>query len=219
MRPLLTALILGLTGCANASAAERMVQAPAPAQDETAKTGLQTAVLAGGCFWGVEGVFERVKGVASVKSGYAGGSKATAKYSLIGTGMTGHAEAVEIRYDPKQVSYGTLLRIFYSVAHNPTQLNRQGPDMGSQYRSAIFPQTPEQAQLAKAYIAQLEAAKTWPKIVTTLEPGKPFYVAEDYHQNYLRANPTQPYIAINDIPKVEGLKSLFPALWSEKPAA
>jgi peptide-methionine (S)-S-oxide reductase len=219
MRPLLTALILGLTGCAGASASERMVQAPAPTQDETAKTGLQTAVLAGGCFWGVEGVFERVQGVVSVKSGYAGGAKSTAQYNLIGTGMTGHAEAVEIRYDPTKISYGTLLRVFYSVAHDPTQLNRQGPDTGSQYRSAIFPQTPEQERIARAYAAQLVQSKTWPKIVTTFEPGKPFYVAEDYHQNYLRANPTQPYILYNDIPKVEGLKKLFPALWSDKPAA
>lgn len=219
MRHILTALLVGLTGCANASAAERMVQAPAPAMDENAKTAIQTAVLAGGCFWGVEGVFERVKGVVSVRSGYAGGSKSTAKYSLIGTGMTGHAEAVEIRYDPKKTSYATLLRVFYSVAHNPTQLNRQGPDTGSQYRSAVFPQTPEQERIARAYTAQLVQSKTWDKIVTTFEPGKPFFVAEDYHQNYLRANPTQPYIAINDIPKVEGLKSLFPALWSDKPAA
>jgi peptide-methionine (S)-S-oxide reductase len=219
MRQILTALLVGLTGCANASAAERMVQAPAPAMDETPKTAIQTAVLAGGCFWGVEGVFERVKGVVSVRSGYAGGSKTTAKYSLIGTGMTGHAEAVEIRYDPKKTSYATLLRVFYSVAHNPTQLNRQGPDTGSQYRSAVFPQTPEQERVARAYTAQLVQSKTWDKIVTTFEPGKPFYVAEDYHQNYLRANPTQPYIAINDIPKVEALKSLFPALWSDKPAA
>jgi peptide-methionine (S)-S-oxide reductase len=219
MRQILTALLVGLTGCANASAAERMVQAPAPAMDETPKTAIQTAVLAGGCFWGVEGVFERVKGVVSVRSGYAGGSKTTAKYSLIGTGMTSHAEAVEIRYDPKKTSYATLLRVFYSVAHNPTQLNRQGPDTGSQYRSAVFPQTPEQERVARAYTAQLVQSKTWDKIVTTFEPGKPFYVAEDYHQNYLRANPTQPYIAINDIPKVEALKSLFPALWSDKPAA
>ncbi|WP_439534277.1 peptide-methionine (S)-S-oxide reductase MsrA [Polymorphobacter sp.] len=219
MRQIFAALLVAVTGCANASAAERMLVAPAPVRDETPKTELQTAVLAGGCFWGVEGVFERLQGVTSVKSGYAGGNKMTAKYSVIGTGLTGHAEAVEIRYDPKKITYGTLLRIFYSVAHDPTQLNRQGPDTGTQYRSAIFPQTPEQAQLAKAYIAQLEAARTWGKIVTTIEPDKPFYTAETYHQNYLRANPTQPYIVYNDLPKVEALKKLFPTLWSNKPAA
>ena len=140
-------------------------------------------------------------------------------YEVVGTGITGHAEAVEIRYDPAKVSYGTLLRILFSVAHDPTQLNRQGPDSGSQYRSAIFPQNAEQTALTRAYVAQLTAAKTWPgRIVTTLEPGKPFYPAEGYHQNYLRANPNQPYIARNDIPKVEALKERFPALWSDKPA-
>ncbi len=146
--------------------------------------------------------------------------KVTAVYDVVGTGITGHAEAVEIKYDPARVSYGTLLRVLFSVAHDPTQLNRQGPDSGSQYRSAVFPQTAEQATLTKAYVAQITAAKTWPgKIVTTLEPGKPFYPAEGYHQNYLRANPNQPYIAYNDIPKVEALKERFPQLWSDKPAA
>lgn len=219
MRILLAALLLATSACGSVTAAERMVLAPVPTQDEAPKTALQTAVFAGGCFWGVEGVFERVRGVQSVRSGYAGGAKSTANYNLIGSGLTGHAEAVEIKYDPTKVSYGTLLRVFYSVAHNPTQLNYQGPDTGSQYRSAIFPQSPEQEKLARAYVAQLEAAKTWGKIVTTFEPNKPFYVAEAYHQDYLRAHPTQPYIAINDIPKVEALKKLFPALWSDKPAA
>jgi len=214
----LVASMLLASGC---SAAERMVMAPAPAQDEALKAGpTQVAVLAGGCFWGVEGVFERVQGVLSVRSGYAGGSKASASYSAVSAGITDHAEAVEIRYDPARVSYGTLLRVFYSVAHDPTQLNRQGPDSGRQYRSAIFPQSDEQARLARAYIAQLESAKTWPaRIVTTLEPAKPFYPAESYHQNYLRAHPSQPYILINDIPKVEGFKRMFPSLWSDKPAA
>ncbi len=219
MRILLASLLLATAACGSVNAAERMLLAPAPAQDETTKTGLQTAVFAGGCFWGVEGVFERVKGVKSVRSGYAGGNKNTATYILTGSGLTGHAEAVEIRYDPALVSYGTLLRIFYSVAHDPTQLNYQGPDQGSQYRSAIFPQSPEQEKLARAYVAQLTTAKTWGKIVTTFEPNKPFYLAEGYHQNYLRANPTQPYIAYNDIPKVEAFKKLFPSLWSDKPAA
>ena len=219
LRILACALLLGSAACT--TAAERMVTAPAPAADAPLKAGpLQTAVFAGGCFWGVEGVFERINGVQSVRSGYAGGAKAAAIYEVVGSGLTGHAEAVEIRYDPAKVSYGTLLRVLFSVAHDPTQLDRQGPDSGSQYRSAIFPQTAEQAALAKAYITQLAAAKTWPaKIVTTLEPGKLFYAAELYHQKYLRANPTQPYIAINDIPKVEGLKARFPQLWVDKPAA
>lgn len=219
MRAIIAALLITTAACSGAVAAERMVLAPAPAMDEAAKTGLQTAVFAGGCFWGVEGVFERVKGVRSVRSGYAGGAKATANYNLIGSGLTGHAEAVEIRYDPAIVSYGTLLRVFFSVAHDPTQLNRQGPDTGSQYRSAIFPQSAEQETLARAYTAQLVAAKTWGKIVTTFETAKPFYPAEDYHQDYLRAHPNQPYIVYNDIPKVEALQRLFPRLWSDKPAA
>ncbi|WP_416908695.1 MAG: peptide-methionine (S)-S-oxide reductase MsrA [Polymorphobacter sp.] len=219
MRALLSALLISAAACASAPAAERMVLAPAPTLDEAPKKGLQKAVFAGGCFWGVEGVFERVKGVQSVRSGYAGGKSSTARYSLIGTGLTGHAEAVEITYDPARVSYGTLLRIFFSVAHDPTQLNRQGPDVGSQYRSAVFAQTPEQDKLAKAYAAQLEKAGTWKGIVTAHEGNKPFYPAEDYHQDYLRAHPTQPYIVYNDIPKVEALKAMFPALWSEKPAA
>ena len=219
LRILATALLLGSAACT--SAAERMVTASAPSADAPLKAGpLQTAVFAGGCFWGVEGVFERIKGVQSVRSGYAGGARTTANYTIVGSGMTGHAEAVEIKYDPAKVSFGTLLRVLFSVAHDPTQLNRQGPDSGSQYRSAIFPQTPEQTTLTRAYVAQLVAAKSWPaKIVTTLETGKPFYVAETYHQNYLRANPGQPYIAINDLPKVEALKARFPQLWSDTPAA
>ena len=218
VRSLIAAVLLGTAGCS--LAAERMVSAPAPAADTSLKAGpVQTAVFAGGCFWGLEGVFERIKGVQSVRSGYAGGDRRTASYAIVGSGMTGHAEAIEVQYDPARVSYGTLLRILFSVAHDPTQLNRQGPDSGTQYRSAIFPQTPEQARLAKAYVAQLTTAKTWPgKIVTTLEPGKPFYAAEAYHQNYLRAHPNEPYIAINDVPKVEGLKARFPQLWSDKPA-
>jgi peptide-methionine (S)-S-oxide reductase len=218
MRALLIAAALL---AAPAAAAERMLLAPAPVIDAPlAKAPLQKAVFAGGCFWGVEGVFERVKGVKAAVSGYAGGSKATAIYEITGTGMTGHAEAVEVTFDPAVVSYGTLLRIFFSVAHDPTQLNRQGPDRGPQYRSALFTRGPEQERIARAYVAQLERAGTWkPKIVTTFEGAKPFYPAETYHQNYLRAHPTQPYIVYNDIPKVEGFKRLFPALWSERPAA
>ena len=220
LRSLLVAALLGTAACSAADAAERMVTAPAAAADAPLKAGpLQTAVFAGGCFWGMEGVFERIKGVESVRSGYAGGPQAAALYEVVGTGLTGHAEAVEIKYDPSKVSYGTLLRVLFSVAHDPTQLNRQGPDSGSQYRSAIFPQTAEQATLARAYMAQLTAAKTWPgKIVTTLETGRPFYPAEGYHQNYLRLNPSQPYIVYNDLPKVAALKERFPTLWSYKPA-
>jgi peptide-methionine (S)-S-oxide reductase len=215
-RVLLIAMLLAAPACS----AEPMVLAPAPVVDAMLSKGApQKAVFAGGCFWGVEGVFERVKGVKSVVSGYAGGARATAIYEVTCSGLTGHAEAVEIIYDPGVVSYGTLLRIFFSVAHNPTQLNRQGPDSGSQYRSALFTRGTEQERIARAYVTQLERAGTWkPKIVTTFEGGKPFYAGEAYHQNYLRGHTSQPYIAINDIPKVEGFKRLFPALWSERPA-
>ncbi len=199
-------------------AAERMLIAPAPVADQPMRPGpLATAVLAGGCFWGLEGVFEHVKGVRSVRSGYAGGGAATAHYEVVGSGMTGHAEAVEIKYDPALVSYGQLLRVFFSVASDPTQLNRQDPDSGTQYRSTIFAQSSDQAKLAAAYIAQLTAARTWPgKIVTTIETAKPFYVAEGYHQDFLNRNPNYPYIVINDAPKVAALKRLLPQLWSEK---
>ena len=199
-------------------AAETVVTAPVPALDVALKSGaIQTAVLAGGCFWGLEGVFEHVKGVKSVRSGYAGGKAMTAHYEIVGSGLTGHAEAVEIRYDPAQVSYGTLLRVLFSVATDPTQLNRQGPDEGSQYRNAVFPASPEQARVAAAYVAQLKAAKLWPRpIVTTIEPGKAFYQAEAYHQDFLKQNPTYPYIVANDLPKVAALKRLLPMLWSER---
>jgi peptide-methionine (S)-S-oxide reductase len=218
MKSLLIALALL---AAPATAAERMLLAPAPAVDAPlAKGSLKKAVFAGGCFWGIEGVFERVKGVTAAVSGYAGGAKATAVYQIVGSGLTGHAEAVEVTYDPAVVSYGTLLRVFFSVAHDPTQLNRQGPDEGPQYRTALFPRDAEQERIARAYVAQLEKAGTWkPRIVTSFEGAKPFYPAEDYHQNYLRAHPAQPYIAWNDIPKVEGFKRLFPTLWSDRPAA
>lgn len=210
------ALMLGTAACS--LAADRVVTAPVAAVDAPMVAGkLQTAVFAGGCFWGLEGVFEHVKGVTAVRSGYAGGSGKTAMYEIVGTGMTGHAESVEVKYDPSKTSYGTLLRVFFSVASDPTQLNRQGPDSGTQYRSTIFPQNAGQAQLAKTYIAQLNAAKTWPGlIVTTIEPGKVFYPAEGYHQNFLDRNPDYPYIVINDLPKVAALKRLLPAVWNEK---
>jgi peptide-methionine (S)-S-oxide reductase len=175
-------------------------------------------VLAGGCFWGVQGVFQHVKGVTSAVSGYAGGEQKTAQYQTVGSGRTGHAEAVQVTYDPRQISYGRLLQIFFSVVHDPTQLNRQGPDFGPQYRSAIFPTTPEQAEVAKAYIAQLDQAHIFKKpIVTRIEPDRPFYPAENYHQDFLTRNPKYPYIVINDLPKVEDLKRFFADLYRTSP--
>jgi peptide-methionine (S)-S-oxide reductase len=199
-------------------AAEDAVVIPAPAMDVQASDGIQTAVLAGGCFWGVQGVFQHTSGVINAVSGYAGGSKATADYTMVSTGSTGHAEAVEIKYDPKKISYGKILQIFFSVAHDPTQLNRQGPDSGPQYRSAIFTANDEQKKVADAYIAQLNAAKVYKKpIVTKLGPFESFYPAEAYHQDYLTLHPNQPYIAYNDLPKIENLKKLFAANYLEKP--
>jgi peptide-methionine (S)-S-oxide reductase len=199
-------------------AAEDAVVIPAPTVDVQAADGTQTAVVAGGCFWGVQGVFQHTAGVVNAVSGYAGGSKATADYSTVSTGSTGHAESVEIKYDPKQISYGKILQIFFSVAHDPTQLNRQGPDSGTQYRSAIFTTSDEQKKVADAYIAQLNAAKVYRKpIVTKVGPLEGFYPAEAYHQDYLTLHPSQPYIAYNDIPKVENLKKLFAANYLEKP--
>lgn len=172
--------------------------------------GLQKAVFAGGCFWGVQGVFQHVKGVQRAVSGYAGGPASTASYALVTSGRTGHAEAVEVTFDPAQVSYGTLLQIFFSVAHNPTQLNRQGPDSGTQYRSAVFPANAAQRDTAQAYIAQLDATKLYGKpIVTKLEETGNFYAAETYHQDYMTNNPRQQYIVFNDLPKVSALKRLF----------
>ena len=200
------------------SSAESAVVVPAPAVDETASAARETAVFAGGCFWGVQGVFQHVDGVANAVSGYAGGAKETAEYEKVGSGSTGHAESVKITYDPSKITYGRLLQIYFSVAHDPTQLNRQGPDRGTQYRSTIFPANDEQAKVAKAYIDQLNAANTYgKKLATTIEPGKPFYAAEGYHQDYLTLNPHQPYIVYNDLPKVEALKQLFPNVYRAKP--
>lgn len=212
-------LALGLTGASTSGFAfEKAVQIPAPTMDLPRTGATQTAVFAGGCFWGVQGVFQHVEGVRNAVSGYAGGAKETATYNTIGSGRTGHAEAVEVTYDPAKVSYGTLLQVFFSVAHNPTQLNYQGPDHGTQYRSTIFVQDAEQKKVAESYIAQLDqTGKFGAKIVTTIEAGKPFYRAEDYHQDYLTLNPTQPYIVYNDLPKIENLKKLFPGLYAEKP--
>ncbi|AOJ77050.1 peptide-methionine (S)-S-oxide reductase MsrA [Burkholderia ubonensis] len=195
--------------------AEPIHNAPAPTLDEApAASHNETAVLAGGCFWGVQGVFEHVKGVKQVTAGYAGGMAATAHYTLVGTGLTGHAESVSIVYDPAQITYGRLLQIFFSVVHDPTELNRQGPDDGTQYRSAIFPTNAQQRAVANAYIAQLGNAHVFPApIVTRVEPFNGFYPAETYHQNYLELHPDAPYIAINDLPKVAALKQRFPALY------
>jgi peptide-methionine (S)-S-oxide reductase len=175
-------------------------------------------VLAGGCFWGVQGVFQHVKGVTNAVSGYAGGDRKSADYESVSSGRTGHAESVQVTYDPRQISYGRLLQIFFSVAHDPTQLNRQGPDTGTQYRSAIFPLNADQAEVAKAYIAQLDQARVFKKaIVTRIESDRSFYPAENYHQDFLTRNPTYPYIVYNDLPKIEDLKRLLPELYRAAP--
>ena len=217
--PLLAATAaLTLAFAAPSRAAEEAVTIPAPAVDAAPASGIQTAVIAGGCFWGVQGVFQHTAGVVNAISGYAGGSKATAEYRTVSSGTTGHAESVEIKYDPAKISYGKILQIFFSVVHDPTQLDRQGPDTGTQYRSAIFTTSDEQKTVADAYIAQLNAAKVFRKpIVTKVGPLQAFYAAEGYHQDYLTLHPTQPYIAHNDIPKVENLKKLFAANYIEKP--
>jgi peptide-methionine (S)-S-oxide reductase len=203
------------------SIAEDAKPIPAPVVDqapETSPVAREVAVFAGGCFWGVQGVFQHVNGVTRAVSGYAGGAADTAQYEMVGTGETGHAESVQVTYDPHQISYGQLLQIYFSVAHDPTELNYQGPDMGPQYRSAIFPTSAEQAKIAKAYIDQLNAAKVFgDTIVTTIEEGKSFYPAEDYHQDYLTLHPNQPYIVINDQPKIRDLERLYPERWRKDP--
>jgi peptide-methionine (S)-S-oxide reductase len=201
------------------TAAESVVTLPPPALDIPASSakGLQTAVFAGGCFWGVEAVFRHVKGVSSAVSGYAGGAAKTADYEMVTSGTTGHAESVKVTYDPAKVSYGQLLTVFFAVAHDPTQLNRQGPDRGTQYRSAIFATSDEQKRVAQAYVAQLERANSFGRpIVTEIVALPAFYEAEGYHQNYLALHPTQPYIVINDMPKLANLKAQFPGLYAAK---
>ncbi len=184
---------------------------PGPAVDENRAKKSETVVVAGGCFWGVQAVFSAVKGVSSAVSGYAGGSKANAHYEIVSTGTTGHAESVEVTFDPSQVSFGQLLKIYFSVAHDPTELNRQGPDEGTQYRSEIFYTSDEQKHIAEAYIQQLTAAKVFHgPIVTKVAPLQGFYKAEDYHQDYVAHNPHQPYVAYNDLPKLTNLKAEFP---------
>lgn len=199
--------------------AETAVVVPAPAMDEPAQSGAasETAVLSGGCFWGVQAVFQHIKGVHRVVSGYSGGAKDTASYEKVSTGRTGHAESVEVTFDPRLVSYGTILQVYFSVAHNPTELNRQGPDSGTQYRSAIFAATDMQKQVAEAYVAQLDKTGVFAHpIVTKISPLTTFYPAEDYHQDYATRHPENPYIAYNDLPKVDNLSRLFPALYTPK---
>ena len=209
-------IVVFLAAAAACGGVNASVSIPSPSIDEpatTTETNDRTAVLAGGCFWGIEAVFEHVKGVKNVTSGYAGGSAATAHYELVGTGRTGHAESVSIVYDRSQISYGQLLKVFFSVAHDPTELNRQGPDEGTQYRSSIFYVNEEQKQVATAYIKQLTDAKIFRRpIVTTVVPLDAFYPAEAYHQNFLVRNPTYPYIVYNDLPKVKHLEQEFPAM-------
>ena len=202
-----------------AHSAEAAVVIPPPALDEPAtQAHEETAVLAGGCFWGVQGVFQHVSGVTKVIAGYSGGKRETAQYETVSGGQTGHAESVQITYDPTKITYGRLLQIYFSVAHDPTELNRQGPDSGTQYRSAIFPANDMQKRVAQSYIAQLNKAHAFPApIVTKTDMLTGFYPAENYHQNYLTLHPDQPYIAINDIPKVENLKRLFPSVYLDKP--
>jgi len=209
-----------LAGSAAHALAQEGIKIPAPALDEMASDGKsEVAVLAGGCFWGVQGVFQHVKGVANAVSGYAGGAAKSAQYETVSSGATGHAESVKIIYDPRRISYGRILQIYFSVAHDPTELNRQGPDRGTQYRSAIFPVNDEQAKIANAYIGQLDQAKLFDAaIVTKIEPGQAFYPAEDYHQDFLTLNPTYPYIVYNDLPKIANLKRIFPDLYREDPA-
>ena len=201
------------------SSAEEAHPIPAPIIDEAAGAAIsETAVLAGGCFWGVQGVYQHVEGVTSAVSGYAGGEKETAQYYVVGRGTTGHAESVRVTFDPRKISYGRILQIYFSVAHNPTELNRQGPDTGAQYRSAIFPANAEQAHIAEAYIGQLNKAHVFDgAIVTKIEPDKIFYPAEAYHQDFLVQHPNHPHIAINDLPKIGELKRLFPEIYRSNP--
>jgi peptide-methionine (S)-S-oxide reductase len=226
--PRRTALCAGLAAALAISAfaprttiaAESAVKIAPPAVDATSSaSGTQTAVFAGGCFWGVQGVFQRVSGVVQAVSGYAGGAKETAQYEMVGSGLTSHAESVKITYDPKKVSYGTLLQIYFSVAHDPTQLNRQDPDSGPQYRSAVFYADPAQKETTEKYIAQLDAAKSYPrKIVTQVVPLTAFYAAEAYHQDYLTLHPESGYIARFDLPKIANLKAMFPQQFRAEPA-
>jgi peptide-methionine (S)-S-oxide reductase len=211
-------IVAGVAYWTSPSSAETVRTLPSPSLEETPGASREVTALAGGCFWGVQGVFQHVDGVISAVSGYAGGSRDTAQYEATSSGTTGHAESVQITFDPHRITYGRILQIYFSVAHDPTELNRQGPDVGTQYRSAVFPQNPEQSRIAAAYISQLNAAKLFPAaIITSIEPGKEFYPAEAYHQDYLTLHPYQPYIAINDLPKIQALKDLFSDSYRETP--
>lgn len=217
-RAVLGGLLVGLLQVAPVSAAEAPVAIPAPASDVAKAAGpLQTAVLSGGCFWGVQGVFEHLVGVRQVLSGYSGGAKSNAIYEVVSGGNTGHAESVQISYDPMKVSYGEILQVYFSVAHNPTELNRQGPDVGTQYRSVIFYANDAQKKVAASYIAQLSKSGVFgAPIVTQLVPLQGFYPAEGYHQDYLLMNPTNPYIVYNDLPKIRNFQKLLPVLYQAK---
>jgi peptide-methionine (S)-S-oxide reductase len=213
------AAVCGVLSQVPACAAEEAFVIPAAQVDNPKAPGpLQKAVLAGGCFWGVQGVFEHLSGVKRVVSGYSGGDKRTAEYEVVSTGRTGHAESVEITFDPNEVTYGEILHVFFSVAHDPTQLNRQGPDTGTQYRSSIFYADEQQKKIATAYIAQLDKAKVYHSaIVTRVDPLKGFYPAEEYHQDFLIKNPNYPYIVYNDLPKIRNFQKVLPTLYHGKP--
>jgi peptide-methionine (S)-S-oxide reductase len=221
IKTIVAALALAACGGAcrvGADAIDKVIPAPALDTPAAEAAGLQTAVLAGGCFWGLQGMFEHVNGVTKVVAGYSGGSKETAHYEMVGTESTGHAESVEITFDPKRISYGQLLRLYFAVAHDPTELNRQGPDSGPSYRSEIFFKSPTQERVARAYVEQLTKGNVFKgPIVTRIEPLKGFYPAEDYHQDFLIRNPTYPYIVQNDLPKVGALKRVYPQLYREAP--
>lgn len=214
---ILTLIFAGATACSAGTQASNAVPSPAVDAPLAAAKSQQTVVLSGGCFWGIQAVFQHVKGVINATSGYAGGSALTAEYEIVSTGVTGHAESVKITFDPSQITYGQLLRVFFSVAHDPTQLNRQGPDEGTQYRSSIFYSSEEQKRIAEAYIAQLDKAKVFPSpIVTKVVQLKGFYPAEGYHQNYAANHPDDPYIVYNDAPKVAHLRAQLPDLYTSK---
>jgi peptide-methionine (S)-S-oxide reductase len=217
MIAMIVTVLAGALACRAGNGTSTAVPSPAADEAKAAAPGKQTAVIAGGCFWGIQAVFQHVKGVVSATSGYSGGAAKTAEYETVSTGETGHAESVQIVYDPSQVTYGELLRVFFSVAHDPTQLNRQGPDSGAQYRSVIFYANDEQKRIAEAYIAQLDKAKVFPRaIVTQVVPLKAFYPAEAYHQNYAANHPNQAYIVFNDAPKLTHLRQEFPELYTGK---
>ena len=216
MVAMMLTVLAGTLACSAGSGASAAVPSPVVDEAKAAAKGKETAVVAGGCFWGIQAVFQHVKGVHSATSGYSGGTVKNPDYETVSSGSTGHAESVRIVYDPSQVTYGELLRVFFSVALDPTELNRQGPDTGTQYRSVIFYSNDEQKHIAEAYIAQLDQAKVYPhKIVTQVVPLQAFYEAEDYHQNYAEMHPSDPYIVFNDAPKVANLRKEFPELYSK----